>query len=168
MCRYKEKGEPLPYEVIKHIPVSDRLPGLAKTYGIDKMVTVLSIAITKTMSNFNLRVGMTSDQIVELSLMLIESAEEDNLAFEDIMLFLDGMLKYKYGKVYDRMDIPTFFEMLENYREQRHKEFVRIKEEFELSLKGMGDQTRTTAEDQLRSALDKLSGSIGATKNSLK
>ncbi len=62
---------------------------------------------------------MNTEQIYDLSLALIETAEEDNLAIEDIMLFLDGLPKFKYGKVYDRMDMPTFFEMLEVYREQR-------------------------------------------------
>lgn len=142
MCRYKDKGEAMPLAVIENIPLKDRLPGLSKTYGIDKISSVLSIAITKTMANFNLRVGMNSDQIVELSLMLIESAEEDQLAFEDIMLFLDGMIKYKYGKVYDRMDIPTFFEMLENYREQRHKDFMRLKDEKESQYKSYGNSSR--------------------------
>ena len=142
MCRYKEKGEAMPMAVIESIPINDRLPGLTQKYGIEKVSAVLSKAITKTLSNFNLRVGMNSDQVVELSLMLIESSEEDQLAFEDIMLFLDGLSKGKHGKVYDRMDIPTFFELLENYREQRHKDFIRHKEEKESQFKSYGNSSR--------------------------
>lgn len=128
--------------VIENIPVKDRLPGLVKTYGVDKMSGILAKAIGRALSSFNLRIGMSADQIVELSLMLLESSEEDQLAFEDIMLFLDGMVKNKYGKVYDRMDIPTFFELLENYREQRHKDFIRRKEEQEVQVKAFGDSSR--------------------------
>jgi hypothetical protein len=144
MCRYKEKGEPLPMKVIELVPVSERLPALAKLYGIDKITNVLSIAITKALNNFNLRVTMTPEQIMQLAYSLIEEAEQDQLAIQDILLFLEGMIKYKYGKVYDRMDMPTFFEMLEKYREQRHLDFMNGKEEAHAQFKAMGDSNRTS------------------------
>ena len=156
MCRWKEKGEPMPLRIIENIPVRDRLPGLVQTYGMDKVSAILAKAIQKALSNFNLRVGMNADQIMELCLQLIDSANEDQLAFEDIMLFLDGMVKAKYGKVYDRMDIPTFFEMLEVYREQRHQEYVRQKEEHHSQFKAMGDSNRSSKDvekDQFREAM---------------
>lgn len=158
MCRWKDKGEPLPMMVIQQIPVKDRLPGLAEKYGNDKMATILAKAINRALSNFNLRVGMNADQVMELSLQLIDSANEDQLAFEDIMLFLDGMIKAKYGKVYDRMDIPTFFEMLENYRDERHRQYVRFKDEQNAQHKSSGDSNRssddvTSEKDQFRNAM---------------
>jgi len=142
MCRYKEKGEPNYLSVMQNIPKDQRLPQIAKIYGNDKIATVLGKQITRTLLNFNLRVGMNTEQIYDLSLALIETAEEDNLAIEDIMLFLDGLPKFKYGKVYDRMDMPTFFEMLEVYREQRHQAYVNAKEEAHAQFKSMGDTNR--------------------------
>lgn len=144
-------------KVMENIPVQDRLPGLVQTYGIDKVSAILAKAITRTLSNFNLRVGMNADQVLELSLQLIDSANEDQLAFEDIMLFLDGMVKYKYGKVYDRMDMPTFFEMLEVYRIQRHQELIRYREEQDAQFKAYGDSTRMSNDvekDQMRAAMN--------------
>jgi hypothetical protein len=142
MCRYKEKGEPNHLSVMQNIPKDQRLPQIAKIYGNDKIATVLGKQITRTLLNFNLRVGMNAEQIYDLSLALIETAEEDNLAIEDIMLFLDGLPKFKYGKVYDRMDMPTFFEMLEVYREQRYQAYVNAKEEAHAQFKSMGDTNR--------------------------
>lgn len=158
LCRYKEKGEARPMAIIENIPVSNRLPALAQSYGTEKIAAVLAKAITKTLANFNLRVGMNADQILELAYALIDSANEDQLAFEDIMLFLDGMVKAKYGKVYDRMDIPTFFEMLENYRDERHRQYVRFKDEQNAQFKSSGDQNRssddvTSEKDQFRNAM---------------
>jgi hypothetical protein len=144
MCRYKEKGNAVPMRVIENIPVKDRLPGLVQTYGVDKVSAILAKAIQRTLANFNLRVGMNADQVLELSLQLIDSANEDQLAFEDIMLFLDGMVKYKYGKVYDRMDMPTFFEMLDVYREQRHQEYMNKKDEQHAQYKSSGDSNRSS------------------------
>lgn len=142
LCRYKEKGEARPMAIIENVPVSNRLPALAQSYGTEKIAAVLAKAITKALANFNLRVGMNADQILELAYALIDSSNEDQLAFEDIMLFLDGMVKAKYGKVYDRMDIPTFFEMLEVYRDQRHKAYISYKEEKESQYKTGGDSNR--------------------------
>ena len=144
MCRYKEKGEPLHLKVIELVPVNERLPALAKIYGIDKIAGVLSIAITKALSNFNLRVGMNPEQIAQLSFALIEEAESDQLAIQDILLFLDGFPKFRYGKVFDRMDMPTFFEMLEKYREERHQAYINGKEEAHAQFKAMGESNRTS------------------------
>ena len=144
VSRYKVKGEPNHVAVMQNIPKEERLSQIAKMYGNDKIATVLGKQITKTLMNFNLRVGMNSEQIYDLSLAIIETAEEDNLAIEDIMLFLDGLPKFKYGKVYDRMDMPTFFEMFEVYREQRHQAFVRIMEERDAQYKSYGDSNRSS------------------------
>ena len=144
MCRFKEKGEALPLKVIEYVPVSERLPALKNIYGAQKIADVLSIQITRTLNNFNLRVGMNPEQIMDLSYAIIDEAEQDQLAIQDIFLFLDGMVKFKYGKVYDRMDMPTFFEMLEKYREERHQAFINGKEEAHAQFKAMGDSNRTS------------------------
>jgi hypothetical protein len=134
LCRYKENGHPKHLEVLK-IPKEDRLPMLVTKYGQDKILVLLAKIITKTLSNLNLRVGMNADQVIELALALIDSANEDQLAIQDIMLFLDGLQKAKYGKIYDRMDMPTFFEMLEVYRQDRHEALVNHNEEYEAQIK---------------------------------
>lgn len=131
-------------KVIELVPLSERLPALAKMYGVEKLSGILSLAITKALNNFNLRVGMNPKQIMNLAYELINDAEQDQLAIQDILLFLDGMVKFKYGKVYDRMDMPTFFEMLEKYREERHQAFMNGKEEAHAQFKAMGDSNRTS------------------------
>lgn len=156
LCRFKEKGEPNHLAVMSLVPKSERLPALASLYGTDKIAAVLSKAITKALNKFNLRVGMNAEQVADLAYALIDDAESDNLAIQDVMLFLDGFAMYKYGKVYDRMDMPTFFEMLEVYREKRHQEFVRYKEEQDSQYKAYGDTNRMSNEvdkDQMRDAM---------------
>ena len=144
LCRFKENGEALPLKVIELVPVSERLPALAKMYGNDKIAGILSLSITRALNNFNLRVAMTPEQIADLSFAILDEAEQDQLAIQDVLLFLDGMIKFKYGKVYDRMDMPTFFEMLEKYREERHLAFMNGKEEAHAQFKAMGDSNRTS------------------------
>jgi len=144
LCRFKDKGEVMPMKIIENVPVSERLPALAKMYGNDKIAAVLSKSITRALNNFNLRVAMTPEQIADLSFAILDEAEQDQLAIQDVLLFLDGMVKFKYGKVYDRMDMPTFFEMLEKYREERHLAFMNGKEEAHAQFKAMGDSNRTS------------------------
>ena len=144
MCRYKEKGEALPLRVIELVPVAERIPALKEMYGTDKIAAVLSKQITRTLNNFNLRVAMTPEQVADLSYAILDEAESDQLAIQDILLFLDGLPKFKYGKVYDRMDMPTFFEMLEKYREERHQAYINGKEEAHAQFKAMGDSNRTS------------------------
>ena len=131
-------------KVIELVPVSERLPALSKIYGNDKIAAVLSKQITRALNNFNLRVGMNPEQITDLSYAIIDEAEQDQLAIQDILLFLDGLPKFRYGKVYDRMDMPTFFEMLEKYREERHLAYMNGKEEAHAQFKAMGDSNRTS------------------------
>jgi hypothetical protein len=144
LCRYKDKGEAMPLKIIELVPVSERLPALAKMYGNDKIAAVLSKSVTRALNNFNLRVAMTPEQITDLCYAILDEAEQDQLAIQDVLLFLDGMIKYKYGKVYDRMDMPTFFEMLEKYREERHLAFMNGKDEAHAQFKAMGDSNRTS------------------------
>lgn len=146
MCRYKVKGEVNHLSVIENVPVSERLPALAKMYGNDKISGILSLAITKTLNSFNLRVGMNPAQVLELAYSLIEESEQDQLSIQDILLFLDGLPKFKYGKVYDRMDMPTFYELFEIYREQRHKAYVNAREEQHAQFKSMGDSNRMSTD----------------------
>ena len=144
LCRFKDKGEAMPLKIIELVPVSERLPALVKMYGNDKIAAVLSKSVTRALNNFNLRVAMTPEQITDLCYAILDEAEQDQLAIQDVLLFLDGMIKYKYGKVYDRMDMPTFFEMLEKYREERHLAFMNGKDEAHAQFKAMGDSNRTS------------------------
>ena len=144
LCRFKDKGEAMPLKIIELVPVSERLPALVKMYGNDKIAAVLSKSVTRALNNFNLRVAMTPEQITDLCYAILDEAEQDQLAIQDVLLFLDGMVKYKYGKVYDRMDMPTFFEMLEKYREERHLAFMNGKDEAHAQFKAMGDSNRTS------------------------
>ena len=146
MCRYKVKGEVNHLSVIENVPVSERLPALAKMYGNDKISGILSLAITKTLNSFNLRVGMNPAQVLELAYSLIEESEQDQLSIQDILLFLEGLPKFKYGKVYDRMDMPTFYELFEVYREQRHQAYVNAREEQHAQFKSMGDSNRMSTD----------------------
>lgn len=81
---------------------------------------------------------MTPDQIVSCAFEMIDISHEDYLSIEDFTLFFQGAKSAKYGRVLDRLDQQTVFELFENYRQQRHLEYVRIKQEKESQFKVSG------------------------------
>ncbi len=142
LSKYKERGITNPILVIKEIPFEDRMPQLVKKSGRYSIAVLLNVLLTTCFEKMNLRLSMNASQIVELAEQIIDSSEEDQLALEDIMLFLQQLIKGETGKIYDRMDIPTFFEMFEKYREKRHQDYVSAKDEYSTQCKTMPINTR--------------------------
>lgn len=134
------------------IPDRDRIPALVKE-NRRVVLTVITAALGSAFSNLNLRVGMNEDQIVELADAIIETAHEDQLSVEDVLLFLRDMITGKAGKIYDRMDMPTFFEMFETYRQARYETLKNIHYEREAQFKASGPQERCI--DDLEAEKDK-------------
>lgn len=147
---YKERGVVV-FERVLQIPTNERIPALTKDFdGRVQVSAALSASITSAFSNINLRVGLNADQIVELSDQIIDQSEEDNLALEDVLLFLQQLLLGKGGKIYDRMDIPTFFELFENYRQDRYEKLQQIRYEQQSQFKSFGDRGERESDNQDR------------------
>lgn len=111
---------------------------------------------------------MSDDQIVETAYELIMTTEEDQLSIEDYVLFFKGAKEGKYGIIRDRMDQQTIFTMLEEYRQQRHIEFKKIKEETNAVQKGYGPSERTVQKDEIAEHFSKLVGRLGDMKDKLR
>ena len=105
-------------------------------------LAVLVVALSKSFAAMNLNRPMNPEQILELAETIIDSSKEDFLALEDVVLFLQGLMRGKYGALYESMDIPKFMEKFEIYRELRHQALVRIRDEQQSNWKSSGDLTR--------------------------
>lgn len=143
-----------------------RIPHLVKGYGDQQVHALISALIGAFANSFNVVRQMTAAQITACAFDLMESAKEDWLAMEDLVLFFDLARKGKYGKVYDRLDQQTIFEMLELYREERHQDLVRSREERDANFRGLGPSERMPV-DTLQLSLDSIGGRIGDIKNKM-
>lgn len=122
---------------------SDRIPALAKTQeGRGEILVALTASLKSAFSNINLRVGLNEDQLIDLADAIIDQSSEDNLSLEDVLLFLQKLLVGDAGKIYDRMDIPTFFELFETYRQERHEAVLKIRDEQQSQHKAFGNPER--------------------------
>lgn len=90
------------------------------------------------MNNLNLKYQMNSDQLVALADIIIDQSQQDYLALEDVMLFLQKLIAGEYGPVEFKMDSPTFFKYFEAYREDRFRAMEAIKDEQHVNYKALG------------------------------
>jgi hypothetical protein len=153
MQQFRYRGT-IAFETVLSVPRSERIPALIQEKnGTMRVAAVLTASINSAISNLNLRVGLNEDQVVEIAAMVIEASHEDNLALEDVLLFLQQLVRGEAGKIYDRLDIPTFFELFETYRESRHQKLVSVRYEEAQQFKTFGPQDRasedTVSEKQL-------------------
>jgi len=168
LASFKERGV-IAFDKVLCISNSERIPELSKTSdGRYQVLIALTAALKSAFNNINLRVGLNEDQIIELADSIIDQSHEDNLALEDVLLFLQKLLVGDAGKIYDRMDIPTFFEMFEKYRQQRYVSLRRIREEQHVQNKSYGSPERWSDmnKDEERNAFHEAMKSYIGTKKS--
>jgi hypothetical protein len=108
--------------------VYERLPGMAKR-DYKGTVALLVVALTKAFEAMNLSRPMNADQIIELAETILDSSGEDFLALEDVVLFLQGLTRGKYGLLYESLDIPKFMLLFEKYREERYQALQNFRDE---------------------------------------
>lgn len=101
--------------------MEDRLLGLMAAIGYEVLFRNIVAAITVAMEGLNIGKPLTAGQIIELADAIIDTAGEDALSLEDLILFLQKVVRGETGEVYSRMDIPTFMKMFERHRQQRYK-----------------------------------------------
>jgi hypothetical protein len=123
-----DKGQVKFPEVMK-ISLHSRIPNLTHVYGFQSMHKILMALLTGFSNSLNLIRPMTPEQIFDCSYELVMTSQEDQLSIEDYVLFFKGAKEGKYGRILDRMDQQTLFELLEQYRDQRHRALIVTREE---------------------------------------
>lgn len=159
LARFKEGGN-VKFERSLQIPASERIPALIKEeHGQLNVLTAIVASLKSALDNINLKKTLNEDQVIELAEVIIDQSHEDNLALEDVLLFLNRLVTGKAGTMYDRLDMPTFFELFETYREERHQACRHFREEqhanYTVNRAGSrnSDQFRE-AEDEFKAALN--------------
>jgi hypothetical protein len=108
------------------------------------MLAVLTMRLRATFENFNLKRALNEDQLINIADRIIDESHEDNLSLEDVLLFLQQLEGGKCGTIFDRMDMPTFFELFEGYRQERYMALRYIQYEAECNYRSSGDRTRSS------------------------
>lgn len=124
-----------------YIPSAERLPQLASN-DPKKAISIVAALIQLFFEPLNIARKMSPEQIAQVAEELIlEQMQEygsDNLAIEDVGLFLSALLKGEYGQLYESMDSIKFFGFFDIYRQERHRVMIRHNEEKAAYYRGIG------------------------------
>lgn len=165
--QFKDDDGNVDYPVVLRIPLEHRIAEMAKKDFMEINMLIIG-ALTVAFENMNLKRGMNEIQILNLSEMLIDQSKEDNLALEDLMLFLQNMISGKYDMSYESMDVPKFMKMFEIYREERYQGLVQYRETQHLEYKSMGPTRTKESENPLDIHLSSFSNKLEKYKDELK
>jgi len=136
--------------------------------GTIKLVTV---AVTLAMESLNLVRPMTNSQIVDLAEAIVDSLNEgDNLALEDLMLFLQKLTRGEYPELYEGIDQAKFMNRLSKYRDERFEAAMENYYARHQQYKEMGDsrRERSVSDNPLDVHLHEMSNKVQDLKDQLK
>jgi hypothetical protein len=140
--RYRDRGV-VDYKKTLAIPMDQRIPYLVTLpKGRLRVSVALSAALASAFAHIK-TAKLSAEQLVEIAEGIIDTSHEDQLSVEDILLFLKDLLMGKYGKLSNGLDMPTFFEILEDYRQDRYKTLRNARWEEHLTFKSLGDSNRS-------------------------
>ncbi len=140
---YKNENGSVCFPALFSIRSEERLPALFKQNPA-KIISLISVGLTLSFESMNLSRPMNGPQVNDLAETILDSSHEDNLSLEDVMLFLQKLIRGEYGKLYESMDIPKFMEMFEIYREQRWQAVNRLHDEQQVQHKALPENSRLT------------------------
>lgn len=79
--------------------------------------------------------GVTDSISLQMADTLIDSATEDYLSIQDVLIFLRQLRAGHYGKFYGTPTVMQFMDFFEQYRQDRHTAYLKSKNEQHQQLK---------------------------------
>ena len=157
--QYKSKDGLIKFDEVMKVPLSDRLPVIVEK-NFMKATMLIVAAITMAFEKMSMSKKVDGVLINNIADEVIDTCGEDNLALEDLMLFLQGLVRGKYGNN-DSMTVSKFMNIFEIYRDERYKAIVLHRENEALYLESLGDPTdrikaNTLLDEQLASYASRL------------
>lgn len=157
--QYKDDKGLIKYPAVFSIPSEDRLPMIVKK-DFMKATALVVVALTMAFEKMSMKKKVDGALINNIADEIIDTCEEDNVALEDLMLFLQGLVRGKYGN-HDDMTVSKFMNLFDIYLEDRWKAIVEFREQQYATLDSLGDPSdrikgKTLLDEQLASYSQKL------------
>jgi len=136
--KFKNESGGINYPALFDIPKKERITEMAKL-DLEGTVQVLSVSVKLAVESVNLKRPLTNNQIFDLVEAIIDEAPSDNLALEDLLLFLQKMTRGEYGELYESLDVPKIMHWFGKYRDERWAAAIKIRDEKHQEFKDLGD-----------------------------
>lgn len=157
--QYKDEKGLIKFPKVFSIPSEDRLPVLVQK-DFMKATALVMAAITMAFEKMAMKRKVDGVLINNITDEIIDTCGEDNVAMEDLMLFLQGLVRGKYGN-HDDMTVSKFMNLFDDYLEERWQAIVEYRDEQFSQIHSLGDPTdrikgKTLLDEQLASYSQKL------------
>lgn len=136
--KFKTTEGGINYPALFSIPKEKRIAAMAKN-NFPETSKIISVAIASALEGMNFTQPMTSNQIFDLAEAIIDDADSDNLSMEDLLLFLQELVRGKYDDSFGRMDVAQFMRRFDVYRDRRWEAGIKIRDEKHEEFKRLGD-----------------------------
>ena len=163
--QFKTNDGNINYPAVLSIPSNERIPELAKQ-DFRRVLLLIIGAITVAMESLAVKKRLNEIQILDCAENIIDTSGEDNLSFEDIMLFLQKLTRGEY-KLPAELDTEKFMNVFEVYREQRHQEYHELQYNRHLQYKSLGDANRSAVADPLSEHFAKMGDRMSTLKSQI-
>lgn len=164
--QYKDDTGNINFKPVLSIPVTERLPQIAKRDFLFA-TKLVGAAITIAFEHLGAKKGANEGLIWDIADAIMDSCSEDNLAFEDLMLFLQKLTRGEYDVSVENMSVPKFMKIFEIYREERWQKLNQIRHEEHSQLKFVGSTSRNTKEDPLCEHFASLGAKLSEMKTQI-
>ena len=133
------------------LPLEDRIPGLIARYGNKTAHKLLLMILREFIATLNLpaykRPTETRVSVAACEIML--SAQEDYLAIEDVILFLQRARAGYYGPIKTLVNMQLLLQLLDRYRQERHTAYMKLKDQQHAEYKQLGPLERSAPQPTL-------------------
>ena len=125
------------YEGLLSIPLTERIPGLVKEYGLKRAHRLIKLVLQEFCYSIPLpkSAKLSDTKIAACACDLILAAYEDQLSLEDLIVFFELAKKGQYGKFKGMLTHFSIMQKLEQYRLERSATYYRLREAQEAELK---------------------------------
>jgi len=136
--KFKNPNNSINYPALFDIPKDQRIAAMAEM-DLGATIKIVTVALTLALETMNLKRGMTAFQVLDLAEAIVDEAGSDNLAIEDLMLFLQKLTRGEYPEMFEGIDQLKFMLRFNKYRDDRWEAGIAIRDAKVEEYKRLGD-----------------------------
>src|SRR6476469_1170948 len=132
------------YQMLLSIPLTERIPGFIREYGLKKIHQLIKLLVKEFYSTIPLnktkKLSETKFAVCTCEIML--AAMEDQLSIEDLVVFFELARNGKYGSYKGMQAHLIVQQKLEDFRQERFEAYVSLKQQMQQEHKKQGPAER--------------------------
>lgn len=163
--QYRERNGEVNFPMVMSVPLSERLPALYQRNFLEATALV-GMGLASAFDRMVFKKKPSGEMVNDIAEEILNTCEQDNLSLEDLMLFLQGLVRGNYGEIAE-LSISRFMKIFDGYRDERHFALIKYRENQHLQYKGMGSAERSAKSDPLAEHFSSIGARIAEMKDSL-